>query len=424
MPSLAEEDPARPEREISVSTPWSMRDLRNFKQFDKLFVRKFKLGSGGDGTVDAYEHKSSGQLIAVKRPRTISGQPRKCKTLTREIINFYTLGSHPHIVPMLGFSGSFQPHAPAIFLPLCELGDLVGYKHRLLRSQLKQGHATCRIPENTVWKLFHDMGLVLDHMHNLKSRGNGYMHSDFKPGNILVKYPAGWKMDDGIPLEPVFQLTDFSRMKPYPPAAAAAAAAAGPAPHQATMFVGTPEYAPPLPEQTVSRPSGDMWSLGATLQTLALGIAPTQSRESFIAARQKHGQPCPRLDDKAEWEKSLWRRRIPTTFRPLSASRSELEATHDFKASLRILQNLPEARHTPYSRSLDAWYTALWHPNEAQRLTAETLQRYLAPRVEQAELGIARETEEARVCFNKARRLRREVAMRAATGHLSRLELG
>jgi serine/threonine protein kinase len=382
-----------------MSDSYNIQNLVNAHQFCKYFVRKSILGAGGDGTVYAYENKKSGQLVAVKMPNAFASS-RSSRHLSNEIHNFKALGHHPHIVSMLAYQ--FQGHPPMIFLEKCALGDLNNYRYLLLRRQLDQSSPTSRVPENTVWKLFKDMTLALNYMHNNKSHANGYTHNDLKPGNILVKYPTDWNSNDGIPSEPVFQLTDFSRMKPYPGVTANV---------RNVGFIGTPEYAPPPSEQTTTQPSGDVWSLGATLQSMALGVLPIQSRESFIAERKKQGKKHPRLGDEGEWEKSLWRDLLPTVFRPLSASRTELEEKYDFQDSLKILVLERNGAYRPYSRSLDGWYSALWNKTQEERITADVLFRYQVPAVE-AEMDIARDIEAARLCLDRARKLRRDVRMR------------
>ncbi|KAG9185872.1 hypothetical protein G6011_07203 [Alternaria panax] len=320
-------------------------DLKLYERFSKLFIQKHRLGDGGDGIVHAYEHKSSKVLVAVKTPlpsTSSSAMSKAIKRLEVEIENLSILQQHEHIVGMLAFS--YIPVVPAIFLPLCELGDLNNYVSIWKHKQGKQGKVIKHTSEVAIWKFLHDMALALDYLHN-KCGNYGYTHNDIKPDNILVDLPNGWKKEDGVPDEPVFRLTDFARMTRNHPTESA----------QPTRFCGTPEYAPPFSEQGTLRPSGDIWALGSTLQTLALGIYPIQSHEAFVADRRREGKAAPILVDRGAWKRSYWRHLIPTTFRPLSATKEELMKDFDVQDSIVIEEFYPNRpwEHKPYSKQLD-----------------------------------------------------------------------
>ncbi|EOA90943.1 uncharacterized protein SETTUDRAFT_101294 [Exserohilum turcica Et28A] len=389
-----------------MSDSYSARDLSDYHRFRRLFCRKTELGAGGDGTVYEYEHRRTKKLIAVKVPNNDHVTAAKTSVcLAGEVSNLRILGKHPHIVTMLGCCDDFKPRGPAVMLELCELGDLHSFMDKLSAQQLRRGSKTCRVPENTIWKFLRDMGLAIDVLHNHNiAHGSGYLHRDLKPGNILVKYPDGWATEDGVPVEPTFQLSDFSRMKPYPPQTKEDE-------DEDAVFCGTPEYAPPLHEQREAKPSGDLWSLGATLQTLALDAYPIQSHESFIAERNKAHRDHPQLADKLEWTQLEWRTSLPTVYRPLSASCAELQETHDFRDSIRNPRRGVYEDRRPYSDALNAWYSALWNKSESERITAAMLVRYQVPGAE-AEMAIARDMEAAELCLDEARRIRENVAMR------------
>jgi serine/threonine protein kinase len=127
-----------------------------------------------------------------------------------------------------------------------------------------------RPSEATVWKLLRDVSLALDYMHNKFPKR--YVHNDIKPANILVTFPQCWKLLDGAPAKPVFQLTDFARMVAFPT----------PRNTDPNSSIGTWEYSPNGRENTTMRPSRDIWALGCTLQRFALGIEAVESHEDFI----------------------------------------------------------------------------------------------------------------------------------------------
>ncbi|KAG9205241.1 hypothetical protein G6514_008818 [Epicoccum nigrum] len=70
-----------------------------------------------------------------------------------------------------------------------------------------------------MYKLFRDVMLALNYLHN--ELGTRYVHSDFKPDNILAVIDPEDVDHHRIPEEPIFKLADFSRMTPWPTPAAA-----------------------------------------------------------------------------------------------------------------------------------------------------------------------------------------------------------
>ncbi|OAG25450.1 kinase-like protein [Alternaria alternata] len=290
----------------------------------------------------------------------------------------------------------------AIFLPFCELGDLTSYVVKWKSEQRRQRKTIQRISEVTIWKCLHDMVLALDYLHN-KCENYGYTHNDIKPDNILVEIPKSWKMEDGIPDEPIFRLTDFARMTREHPTESA----------QLTRFCSTPEYAPPFNERGALRPSGDIWALGGTLQILALGVYPIQSHEAFSDSRRSQEKFVPHLIDKNAWKKSHWRHLIPTTFRPLSATKEELINDFDVHDSIVIEEFYPNRpwEHKPYSKRLDRWYQWMFEKDEKKRATAKILVRYCVPAIARKIL-VAREEERALECFERAKALRDEIVIK------------
>ncbi|KAH6618508.1 kinase-like domain-containing protein [Boeremia exigua] len=194
-----------------------------------------------------------------------------------------------------------------------------------------------------MWKLFRDMVLALNYLHS--ELGTRYVHNDFKPTNILAVVPSDQTGFQAIPEEPVFKLSDFARLTPWPT----------PKGIHDEPFGGTPEFAPPRSEQASPiHPSADIWGLGATLQYMALGIVPIQSQEVFIRSRKAKGETHPRLGNHAEWMSRYWRIRIPTIFRPISVPSEVLQKHYDLPYELPDYQQ--------YSALLGFWYAQLWKP--------------------------------------------------------------
>lgn len=117
------------------------------------------------------------------------------------------------------------------------------------------------------------MTLALDHLHNgLDKR---YIHNDFKPQNVLAFKLIRFAGKDGLPKEPRFKVSDFAHLTPFPT----------PISRCPKGFDGTYEYTQPKQEQPAPiLPLTQSQSLGATLQYMALGVEPIQSREAFIGA--------------------------------------------------------------------------------------------------------------------------------------------
>jgi serine/threonine protein kinase len=311
-----------------------------YEVFHEVWVQQELLGEGGDGAVYLYrKRKESRKCIAVKLPS--SNSPLARDTLLREIKNLRIIGRHDHILEMGHASLDWQPHGPAIFLPLCDLGDLISYREFWCGQQALKGEPQ-RVSEITMWKLFRDMALALHHLHNeLDVR---YVHNDFKPANILVATPPT-HTGNTLPEEPVFKLADFARLTPWPT----------PAGQSMRGFRGTPEYAPPKVEQLAPvHNSVDIWGLGATLQYMALGINPTQSRTAFIRSRQAQGKSYPELDEQEKWTSEYWRRQVPTVFRPIHVPLAKLRKQHD------LMFSVPD--YEPYGAQLGYYYAQLWKP--------------------------------------------------------------
>ncbi|RMZ74328.1 putative Serine threonine- kinase ATG1 [Pyrenophora seminiperda CCB06] len=370
---------AREVREARSSIAFELRDHARF--VDSYVVTR-KLGSGGDGTVYLWKHKHTDLLVAVKTSNQ-SGSSLDLG-LMKEAKNIEALGKHTHVVEMLAYSLNHLPRSPAIFLEFAPFGDLSGYRARVFGQQMEQREAE-HIPEATICKLLRDMSLALELLH-----GKKFLHTDLKPDNILVCAPDGWTAEDGIPVLPVFKLTDFSRMVSFPLGIRVAREHNG----------GTPEFSPPLSEREDLCPSGDMWSLGCTIQTFALGILPTQSKEAFIADREAAGKSHPELNDSKAWADEEWRKLVPNLYRPLSATWDELVQNWDVESSQ--VEVRPDQ---PYSGHINAWYMALWDTDKNTRITAKALVEYFIPTID-SDIELAEAQDLAEASFRTARNLR------------------
>lgn len=326
-------------------------DLTIYSRFQLQCVRKATLGRGGDGLVHLYEHIRTKSLVAVKVPRDQSAQ--NAEVIDKEANNFFRLGPHDNLVQLIAFSQNHVP-SPAIFLEYCELGDLHYYR-TLWYTQEVSKNRPVRTSEYSVWKLLRDMALGLDFLHN--GHTTRWVHGDLKPENILVCRPDNWNMADGIPEMPIFKITDLARLTPY--------GTSGNGTNR--RWQGTPEFAPPHDEQCRPvTPAVDMWSLGAVIQSFTFGITPIQSKGAFIAECLERGDTSfPAFNALEEWARPYWRRRRPTVFRPLDATREDLRVSWD-------LVQLPRG-YEPYSKMLNQWYENLWDEDADSRTTSSFL---------------------------------------------------
>lgn len=330
----------QPRRAAQAAPKCPLGDTITHEKFHQEWKYLQMIGEGADGQVHCYRNKmQKATYIAVKLPRH-----KARKGLEQEIKNMRLVGRHDHVLELLKVCDDWNPRGPAMVIPWCELGSLTAYRQSLCDQQWYEGQPA-RVSEITMYKLFRDMVLALNHLHH--ELGTGYVHGDFKPGNILAVIDPGDFDHYRIPEEPIFKLADFSRMTPCPT----------PPGELAKGFVGTPEYAPPLNERMAPvHTSADIWSLGATLQFMALGHCPTESREAFVQRRKAEGIPFPVT--KEEWLEDQWRDRIHTVFRPLNVPMKVLQDEYDFP------WNMPG--YQPYGVRLTYWYAKLWKPVECR----------------------------------------------------------
>ncbi|KAF2787506.1 kinase-like protein [Melanomma pulvis-pyrius CBS 109.77] len=346
------------------------------------YVKVKNIGSGSDGAVELYKHyKTPGKCLAVKYP--LDGHENQTEDIIAEIDCLQMLGKHDNIVEILGWDFDWAPHAPAMFVSFCPLGDVHGY-----RSELK--NALGYIPEDTIWKLFLDMVKALNFLHEALSVP--VVHGDLKPENILVQGPLGWVLKEGfLPTLPTFKLADFSRATPYMP---------GYAPEP--LYQGTRAYAPPREEcmQGIT-PATDIWSLGATLQFFAYGALPTQRLQEFVWDLKAQGllrlgdNPTAAFFDQRVDLASLW----PVVYRPLSVSAEE-----------QVLQWGVEVRDVilrPYSNELNMWYSMLMQPDRGKRIPVAYLALWFVPLAER-QLSLLYHRKNAAFSIRYAEQLREE----------------
>ncbi|KAF9738200.1 hypothetical protein PMIN06_011738 [Paraphaeosphaeria minitans] len=328
----------------------------NPQSFRRAFTFVRDIGCGTEGTVSRWENRTTGQVVALKVPRT----PDRSKDLLAEIAALKKVPPQEHINNFLTYILQYEPVGPALVFELAEWGDVSKFRRTLL------GHLD-KVPEMTLWKFLLDMSLALDWLHN--NMGEAHIHGDLKPENILVFSPTGWNgANDRLPTLPTFKISDIARMKP---------ASAN------IKYHGTYEYGPPLPERERKQtPAADVWAIGASLQSFALGVMPVKSRVEYIKEKEKEGGYVPTLDD-LRTEK--WRKIIPHQYRPLNMS--EEYQRYDMKIK-------PTA---PYSFDLQRWYAALYAEDVSKRASSKWLVKKYVPYAQVKIHTMLREQEQNRV---------------------------
>jgi outer membrane protein assembly factor BamB len=214
-----------------------------------------ELGRGGMGVVYRARQLSLDRDVAVKvLANHVTRQPEAVARFRREATLAASL-EHPNIVRIHGIGQQGDTHYFAMELveggPLTRLDPATG-EPRSVRGTVE---LCARIAD------------ALAHAH-----GNGVLHRDVKPGNILLRA-------DGEPV-----LTDFGLARQIE----------DPGITRSGAFAGTPWYA--SPEQLVDSASvdarSDVWSLGATLYELLTGRRPFDGDSATaVAERIRTSEP-------------------------------------------------------------------------------------------------------------------------------------
>jgi len=214
------------------------------------FVLHDLLGRGGSGTVWSALDTMVGDRVAVKIVDAAMSDPANRERLRREIRATRT--GHPNLVSI----HELHETDGRLFITM-ELVD-----GQSLRDALVERRS---LVLDDVVRIGRQMAVALDHLH-----GQGLVHRDVKPGNIMLS-PDG-----------VAKLCDMGLARPM---------AAGATVTETEMVVGTPAYmAPEMAREGRLVAESDVYALGLTLYQCLTGEVPLARTTAVdtLMARQRH----------------------------------------------------------------------------------------------------------------------------------------
>jgi len=134
------------------------------------------LGEGRFGKVYLVKDIKNGKLYALKE----SKDPLYAKQLLDEAQNVFLI-NHPHLVRLYHYYLSRDKKKIYLLYEYCNGGDL---------KQLVE-RKNSPLPFNEAFNILYQVAEGLAYLHNL-----GFIHSDIKPENVLLKLPDIWKLGD------------------------------------------------------------------------------------------------------------------------------------------------------------------------------------------------------------------------------------
>jgi len=223
------------------------------------------LGEGGMGLVYRGERLQLGRPVAIKFLHSpYAKSPKYMARFEREARAMSKL-SHPYCVSVIDFGVHDEPYIVMDFVTGETLRDLMD---------------RVRIAPQRAIQIVRQILAGLSHAH-----GQGVIHRDIKPGNIMVGEATG--VGDHV------RIFDFGLAKLHDPAAEGD--------HSMATVIGTPAYM--APEQTRAEPidaRADLYAAGVLLFELLTGTKPFIGEDAYAVIRMQRETPAPRLRTRAE----------------------------------------------------------------------------------------------------------------------------
>ncbi|KAI4235549.1 MAG: hypothetical protein LQ349_003082 [Xanthoria aureola] len=243
----------------------SIKSNGKYEIEESSFKKDFRwirdIGEGGFGKVELRQHKTTGQLLALKTTRSvvdyIDNIPAEVYII-RDILG----NVHSNLPKLYHFNHSLAQIE--CWMEYCDGGDLVTFEeHHVLNQTL--------IPEGFLWHTLTSLTSALAFLHTGVDRSDPdrppppnwrpILHRDIKPDNVFLKLPTRpCGSSSSTTKYPTLVLGDFGLATPNL------------SDRSRKYYIGTPAYQPPqLPLHTIY---SDIWAAGAIVHYLAVGAPP------------------------------------------------------------------------------------------------------------------------------------------------------
>jgi NIMA (never in mitosis gene a)-related kinase len=314
--------------------------------FPHNHTRCEKVGDGSEGYVEAWTHKPTGFVMAVKVIK-----PRKQLPIEVEILK--SLPSHLNIINCFAYlPKQTKPHGDCIFFEYCPGSDLFN-----LQKNMYEFNGGV-LSESLMWAIFSQLASAIAFLHEGMGCANPtdanfwrpVIHRDIKIENVLIA-SRGSKDDFS---ELVIKLCDFGLAAFYDPKNVKMPG------HWGTTVCWPPEQ---TWENREARPEGDVWAVGCVIHELAHGFPPVEDPEiAELVAMSDPTVPKPPAHYGTALKRSYWSSKAMRKPLPIS-----LEA-HEQEWDRR------RARPTPrYSNALNDCMMMALSIRVADRATGSTL---------------------------------------------------
>ncbi|KAI4145628.1 MAG: hypothetical protein L6R39_003748, partial [Caloplaca ligustica] len=261
-------NPILEEESTAISQDLHEFSNRDFKT-ECAFIRD--IGEGGFGKVELHRHKRSKKLVVLKRTSAyagyIKGMPSELHIL-RDII-----GNAHDRLPRL-YNCSISLSEVQLWMDYCDGGDLLE-----LNDYFRDRRRL--VPEGFVWHVLTQLASALAYLHTgLLDRSQPQLrpppgwqpivHRDIKPDNVFLKLAPAATTNQ----YPDIILGDFGL--------ATTTLETG---SKGGRFVGTPQWQPP--ELPIHTTASDVWSVGAIIHCLTLGVLPLKEKPGYYRYADK-----------------------------------------------------------------------------------------------------------------------------------------
>jgi serine/threonine protein kinase len=218
-----------------------------------------EIGRGGMGVIYKARQRNSQRIVALKRILSVHADSRDTVArFRREAVTVASL-CHPNVLPIYDL-GETEDGLPFFTM-----------KHAP-RGTLLEAAQTLRDDPRRVVRLIAKVSRAMQYAH-----GEGVLHRDLKPGNILLDEHREPLVSDFGVAESLESPTDFTRTL--------------------TSF-GTPGFIAPEQAHGAAKdltPAADIYSIGAVLFYLLTGRAPFIGENALAVIKEAADKPAPKL---------------------------------------------------------------------------------------------------------------------------------